>query len=260
MAKTRARWSESTYKRYLSEGRGKGTGADYKPWLTIHSFASKGTVSRILGRKTGRIHHLLSRNEEYYFLLLDFSPDVSDIREQFPLDLSITLDISRRMNIRHPRYPGCTYPAVMTTDFLITGTNGLCARTVKLKEELDNKRTVEKFLIEREYWKQKGVDWKIVTEDQINREKAMNLKWLSSGPAASQIVPDEECRRRCAEQIRILYTDITVPWCVIIDKVEKEFSFPCGSAVAILKELILSGIIPVDINKKINLADPRVCL
>ena len=60
MAKPRTKWSESTYERYLKEGRGQGEGADYKPWLTIHSFASKGTVSRIPGRKTGRIHHLLS--------------------------------------------------------------------------------------------------------------------------------------------------------------------------------------------------------
>ena len=146
MAKPRAKWSESVYRRYLKEGRGQGTGSTYIPWLTIHSFASLGTVSRILGRTTGRIHHLLSHNEEFYFYLLDFNPDVTDIREQFPLDLDSTVRIAKQLGFRHPYYPGITsFPAVMTTDFLITCTDGLKARTIKMKKELDKPRVVEKF-------------------------------------------------------------------------------------------------------------------
>ncbi len=260
MSKIRAKWSESTYKRYISEGRGSGTGTEYKPWLTIHSFASKGTVSRIKGRKTGRIHHLLSRNEEYYFTLLDYSPNVVDIREQFPLELSETLNIARTLNIRHPRYPGCTYPAVMTTDFLISRTDGLCARTIKMKKELDNPRTIEKFMIERAYWDKKGIDWKIVTEDQINREKALNLRWLFSEPDAETLIPDEEIRLIASKDVKDLYMDSAIPLPVIIEQVETIFSLPFGSVVALLKDLIIRGEIAVDINKRINITDPRISL
>ena len=94
MAKTRARWSENVYRKRLKEGRGQGELASYKPWLTIHDLASKGYATRIYSQKTGRIHHLLSHNELYYFCLLDWSPHVKDIREQFPLRLTETLEIA----------------------------------------------------------------------------------------------------------------------------------------------------------------------
>lgn len=260
MAKKRTSWSENTYRRYLAEGRGQGAGPDYKPWLTIHSFPSKGTVSRIKGRTTGRIHHLLSRNEEYYFLLLDFSPDVLDIREQFPLKLEETLAIARSLGIKHPRYPGCTFPSVMTTDFLITKADGLHARTVKMIPELDNPRVVQKFMIEREYWKERQVDWAIVTERQINRDKALNLKWLLSPPEARQMIPDEESRDAASRLFMQLYDDQKVPLSAIIHHIETRFLLPSGSAVALMKQLILDGLIPVNFDKRIRISDPRIPL
>ena len=86
MSKTRARWSESAYRKRLKEGRGQGELASYKPWITIHDLASRGYATRIYSSKTGRIHHLLSHNELYYFCLLDWSPHVKDIetRGQVP--------------------------------------------------------------------------------------------------------------------------------------------------------------------------------
>lgn len=257
MAKKRTSWSEKTYYRYLAEGRGQGSGASYKPWLTVHSFPSNGVVSRIKGRTTGRIHHLLSRNEEYYFLLLDFSPDVLDIREQYPLKLEDTISIARSLDIRHPRYPGCSFPAVMTTDFLITKTDGLYARTVKMAKELDNPRTIEKFLIEQEYWKRQGIDWAIVTEHQINREKAMNLKWLLSPPSFSEMVTDTQVRDQAGDLLIKMYRDPSIPFVLIVNTVEGIFSLPPGSAVSLMKELILERKLPVDLDRKINLSGPR---
>lgn len=258
MAKTRTSWSEKTYRRYLTEGRGQGTGPDYKPWLTIHSFPSNGTVSRIVGRTTGRIHHLLSRNEEYYFLLLDFSPDVLDIREQFPMKLESTISIARSIHVRHPRYPGCSFPSVMTTDFLITRKDGLHARTVKMSDELDNPRIVQKFMIEREYWRMEGVDWAIVTEKQINRDKALNLKWLLAPPDVEEMIVDADTRQAAGDLFLSLYYDSNVPFPCIVGTVEDTFSLAHGSAVALMKRLILSGDIPADLGKRIRISDPRI--
>ena len=36
-----------TTERKLEEGRGLGVGKDYKPWITIQDFPSKGQVTRI---------------------------------------------------------------------------------------------------------------------------------------------------------------------------------------------------------------------
>ena len=82
MGKRRPAWDYQHYIRYLKEGRGQGSGSDYKPWIYIHDFPSCGVSARIPGRITGRIHHLLSRYEEYYFYILEADPDVLDIREQ----------------------------------------------------------------------------------------------------------------------------------------------------------------------------------
>ena len=70
----------------------------------------------------------------------------------------------------------------MTTDFLITlqGTHRpmVVARTVKPTSELNKRRVQEKFEIERRYWLKRGIDWGIVTEQDIDTTLAQNLQLL----------------------------------------------------------------------------------
>ena len=90
MAKrNRGMTKEAILKRW-KEGYGQGESSQYKPWLTIQDVPSNGQVNRPLGWKTGRVHHLMSLNELRYFYLLEWSPVVADIREQFPLWQSYT--------------------------------------------------------------------------------------------------------------------------------------------------------------------------
>lgn len=58
---------------------------EYKAAIKIQDFPSKGRVSRIKGRTTGRLHHLLTDLETNIFYLLDFEEDVIDIKEHYPL-------------------------------------------------------------------------------------------------------------------------------------------------------------------------------
>ena len=53
-------------------------------------------------------------------------------------------------------------------------------RNIKQKKELDNPRVREKLEIERRYWSKYGVDWKLITEDEVNYQKARNIEWLYS--------------------------------------------------------------------------------
>jgi hypothetical protein len=119
MAKRRYEFDEGKLTRFLKEGRGTGSGADYKPWLTIQDVSSSGRVSRVHGRKTHRLHHFLSDHETSFFFLLDWSDAVVDIREQFPLDRDITRRIAAEMGIRHPADTKTKVDIVMTTDFLV---------------------------------------------------------------------------------------------------------------------------------------------
>lgn len=249
MGKRRASWDYRHYLQYLKEGRGQGIGSGYKPWIYIHDFPSRGVSARIPGRTTGRIHHLLSRNEEYYFYILDADPDVFDIREQFPLRLSETMEIARRLNIKHP-WKG-SFPFVMTTDFLITRADGLHARTVKCSDELSNPRIIEKFTIEHAYWSSRGIDWKIVTEKQICRERALNCQWLFSGELPDRMIPDPGTRKNALSAILDIVDGNGFLQAGRIESFENAFRLRPGSAIALYKSLILSGRISPDMDRRL---------
>lgn len=168
------------HKRFLKEGRGRGEGKDYLPWVHVQDVPSRGFSSRIKGWKTGRIHHLLSNYELYTFLVGEWSRFIVDIREQYPLlELEETLAIAKRCGIRHPTDPKTKYPIVMTTDFLFTllldGQRVLHACTFKHSKDLARKRTREKMEIEKRYWRERGVNWKIITEFDIPLVLAKNV-------------------------------------------------------------------------------------
>lgn len=59
--------------------------SEYVPFLTVRSVPTKGKANRIMGRKTGREHHFLSKLELATFYNFDWSDEVIDIKEQYPL-------------------------------------------------------------------------------------------------------------------------------------------------------------------------------
>ncbi|RBW52134.1 TnsA endonuclease N-terminal domain-containing protein [Marinobacter sp. F3R11] len=70
-----------------------------------------------MGHLTGRTHHFFSDTELAAFLLLEWNPDVTDIREQFPLRIEDTLSVAEQANIRHPEAGG--YHQIMSSDFVV---------------------------------------------------------------------------------------------------------------------------------------------
>ena len=157
----------ATIKRWIKEGRGQNTGRSYKPWLYPRDISSLGYSIRAPGQITGRMHSLLSNHERHFFQILDWHPHITDIREQYPLPLEQTLDLASNMGITHSSCPRSKRPLVMTTDFLVTFVRGKeVAYSVKPKSKLCA-RTLEKFAVEEAFWRRRGIEWKIVTEDEI---------------------------------------------------------------------------------------------
>ncbi|CAB3755407.1 TnsA endonuclease N-terminal domain-containing protein [Paraburkholderia humisilvae] len=185
MAKRKYVIDSTKMARFIKEGRGQGSGANYKPWLTIQDVPSDGRVHRPYGWKTQRVHQLLSDIEYRHFLLLDWAPGVIDIREQFPLDRDKTIAIAEEAGIKHPKDPRSDELEVMTTDFLVvlgSGTNRkLEAWAIKPAKELDDARVMEKLEIERRYWAtQEGVKWYISTERELPMDQIESLDWMRS--------------------------------------------------------------------------------
>lgn len=260
MAKHRASWGCRRYHKLIDEGRGQGTGKDYKPWITIHDLASRGVVSRVPGYTTGRIHHLLSKNETAFFYILDASDKALDIREQFPLlPVTETVEIAELLGIRHPRDPANKYPYVMTTDFVITTQQGDVARSVKLSAELDKPRVLEKLEIERIYWKRRDVEWRIVTEKEIDYQKARNLEWVNRSRNYPQMLPEGcapgEVMCRFLEQ----FENTSLPVTEIARQTENIFGLEAGLGLTTFQYLLLQKKIPaVNLSRPLDLVSVRL--
>ncbi|MGE5649288.1 TnsA endonuclease N-terminal domain-containing protein [Noviherbaspirillum sp. UKPF54] len=174
--------------RWKSQGLGQGEGENYKPWIDVRCFSSKGRSSRAPGITTGRTHHLFSDNEDDFCLMADYAQQVVDIREQFPLlPERATQTIAENLRIRHPRYPNSKTMLVMTTDFLLTirnrvGDHRLVAYSIKSEEDLNGEsrsRVLEKLELERRYWLGRGIQWILITDHDIPATLIRNLDWLN---------------------------------------------------------------------------------
>ncbi len=166
------------------DGRGLGLGIEYKPWLHIQDVSSLGRSTRLKGIKIPRQYDFLSDLERNYFYLLEYSDEVVDIREQYPLlPIEETLLIADELGIKHSIEPKTQEPIVMTTDFVVTTKgqeNTDVARTIKYKNDLADERVLEKFEIERVYWERKGINWGIVTENEISKTMTTNIAFVHS--------------------------------------------------------------------------------
>jgi hypothetical protein len=175
-------WSEKKIQQLEAAGYGQGEGANYKPWIEVQMVSSLGRSRRVFSPKTGRTHHLLSDVEFNLFLALEWQTDVTDIREQFPLDRDITQDIARQLSVRHPFYPGTHVPTVMTVDFLITrirdGQATIVAFNAKRTEEAEDERSLEKLEIQRETLSLLEIPHHLVFHSDIPLVNIKNIGWI----------------------------------------------------------------------------------
>ena len=252
---------EKDIEKMIIEGRGSRAGKEYLPWIRIQDVASTGRVTRVKGIKTDRQHELLSDMERNYFYFLEFSDEVVDIREQYPLlPLEDTLAIAMELGITHPKDPKTNEPIVMTTDFLITvehnGEYFEAARTIKSKDDLLNRRINEKFEIERIYWAKKEIDWGIVTDEQIDKTIAHNISFIQGYKDMTAIdcfegIDNLELKDLIYEFMRRVVDDKRS-----IRKICSEFDSDMelgkGSGLSIFKYLVINKIIKIDITQEID--------
>jgi len=173
------------YSRALKSKYGLGEGKDYKPWLRVQDVKSKGIRSQVYGRKTQRVHHLLSSIESQLFYLSEFSDSVIDIREQFPLlPLNYTQKIAKVIGVEHPSHPTSGEPIVITTDFLLTISTESGIRyqaiSVKPEDEVNNQRVLEKIDIERVCWELVNVPFSFFVGNKLTRTQSKNIDWATA--------------------------------------------------------------------------------
>lgn len=263
MSKHVLEWDKEKMNRFIKEGRGTGEGSSYKPWLTIQDFPSIGRASRVFGWKTKRIHHFFTDIETRYFYLLEWSDNVTDIREHFPLlDLEDVIKDKDGINFEHfkDKKSGITY--VINTSFLITlkdskGNKSFAARSLKAASGLEKKSTLERLETERRYWSSKGIDWGIVTQKEISVVMAKNIEWIHSALFNENdigITADEIKELDGAFMERINDNPKTMR--TILMDFDKDYTLENGTALYIFKHLIADKKIKVDMNQEISLNKP----
>ena len=172
---------------------------------------------------------MMSSLERDLFLILDYDPAVTDIREQYPLELRETLLIAAEAGIRHPEANG--WPNVMTSDFYYSKDGVWHAVAVKPSSELFSARVAEKLKIEQLYWEKKQVSWSIMTEKEINRTRARNILWITGGRSFEELV--------------------------LIREMETALHLENGTVIQMFKHLVQAGQITLDLDRTICLDDPR---
>jgi hypothetical protein len=261
MAKRKRVLNERVIQRRQKEGRGKGRGADYQPWLQIQDVPSQGLATRVKGWKTGRCHHFLSQLECQYFYQLEWASQVSDIREQYPLELDRTLALGERLGIKHPTDPRTREPVVMTTDFVVTirldGKLVEQARCLKYAQELVAERTIEKLEIERLYWNEQYVDWGIVTEHEMEPILAANVAWVHPYRAVMDLVPvTGEVVRRVTAVLTPAVQARQAPLRELTDACDDQLGCAPGMSLTVVRHLIANQHWLVEMKQPINPAQP----
>ncbi len=237
--------TEARIARKLKQKCGAGRGAAYVPWLTVGEVPSIGEAVRLLDPIHRRVMHVLSRLEFGVVLDLFWRRDVTEVREQFPLDREATRAVATDMGVRHPS--NGVIDIVMTTDFLVDhclfdGSTAQVAVCVKPTAQLENGRVLEKIEIERRYWMRYGVPLRLVTEHEVNERRRDILQWLYEWRWLDTVaVPhtsywEERCEVLIAE---LLATDAAsdVRLALFLDELESRRSWPRGEALSALRHL-----------------------
>lgn len=236
--------------KWLKDGRGAGNGPNYSPWLTVRDVSSKGRVHRVLGHLTQRTHHLLSDLELSTFLLLEWNPQVKDIREQYPLNVEETLEIAEELGIRHPGIAGQIH--VMSSDFLVDlqqtaeGPIKRLAIQVKPLEALMDPRTLEKLQIEQCYWQRKDVDWKVVTERELPPVYVKNLAFLHSAARLTEPLDLLLSTTPILERYFSSYQTTRLPDVAML--IDQEYCLDAGISLSRIRALCALRIFQFDLN------------
>lgn len=259
MAKRNTEWNQSKYMRFLKEGRGQGEGVNYKPWLITQDFPSKGVVTRVFSNKTNRMHHFFSNTQLMCFYLLDWDEKVIDIREHYPLlDLNGVIENAEDLRLDKFIDKKNSVPYVITTSFLITflkeEKTKYAAFSIKYASELDKNTTQEKLEIERRYWKEKDIDWGIVTNKDINLVKAKNIEFLHlyTNPDFANVNGAENIIE-LAEGLYIRLQKDKDSIKNVIKKFDHDYNLELGTSLNLFKYLLGQRKVCVDMDKPISL-------
>jgi hypothetical protein len=242
----------SSYANKIRQKRGEGRGKEYTPWYKVNEVSGSGKSTRVLGFKTGRTHHFLSDFEAGLFYIFDLNDNIEDIREQFPLkDIDLAKELAEEAGIKYPSNRNDEVH-VLTSDYCITYTDGReIMLTIKHLNDID-KRQLERFEIERRYWKHNGVQWNIITEKEMpGKDELLNYKDIHS--ALRRFKRDNPSEKQFQEMVSSILKyyekSSEMPLTQFTSTIDSELNIKKGYALMLIKAFIAKGMIKTDLTE-----------
>ena len=110
--------------------------------------------------------------------------------------------------------------------------------SVKPSSELGKPRVREKLEIERRYWTMRGIQWNIMTENEISRTKANNIEWLSQAKDLTVFGLSEATQNACREYFLESYHSDCLALAALLKAIETAFGLIAGMGLNIYKHLV----------------------
>ncbi|MCK9218364.1 MAG: TnsA endonuclease C-terminal domain-containing protein [Firmicutes bacterium] len=255
MAKRDTSWTLTKYRRFLSENRGAGEFASYKPWLTIQDFPSRGRVTRVKGWKTNRIHHFFSDLQTKCFYAFEWDDEVLDIREHYPL-LDLREVVKDNKDLKQEFFSNKEPPYILTTTFLLTTKgNRYIARSVSPAADLGKKSVSDRLEIERRYWQAKQIDFGIITQKDIPNRLVKNVEWIHQSLYSylERGIGEDSIKVYSGGLLdKFRYNNHSIR--KVTSDFDKENDLEEGTGLFVFKYLLASKLIIADMNKPIDIA------
>ncbi len=225
----------------------------YLPMFAARQVPSEGNRISIWSWKNMRPMELLSGVEEDALRIYDSHNGIESICEQVALDPSLTRKIVREMpGVRHPKVED--QDVIMSTDFVLlkrsAGVATFHARSVKRACDI-TKRVEEKLEIERRYWAQRGIEFRLVLDTKFPPIEQANLTYIAPRKGEDQL----PCSKSDAEAIFTFLNPYviegTLPLAAICRICDQGLQMERGTALAVSLHLIARRRWPVAMSEPI---------
>lgn len=253
--------TEEQIEQWVKEGLGQGTGAGYRPWVTVHDFSSRGRVHRPYSPKFGRKFQLLSDVEYGVFLLAERALNVVAAEEQRPINREHSQAIAKKIGARHPTYPSTRIPCVMTIDLLVTIQQGSEQIKIgvdsKTRADAEDPVVIEKLEITRACLADRGHRHIVVFDTQLPKKLIDNLDYIrGANQQPAEVVPYPGYFEQLADQLKAflskrLFGNKQLK--TLCSEFEDQFGVKTGDGLRAARLLIETRVLHTDLNSD------RVC-
>lgn len=259
---------------------------NYRPFLTVRQVNKVGRRHWLFCKRQKREVHLLSDAELYTYHKLLWKPGTIRVMEQFALDLDETLDIAVAGNLIHARNWETSEAYVMTTDFVTQRFDPLRPNTLITEaftfkyfdqifelnstgEEVanwhrggeltgekrrKNIRTWQKFAIEREYWRRRGVQYYEITEKDATKVEYWNIKFCE--PAWDLVVDNDVMLDYLSVFNKVWESNFKKPLQYLLSISAEILSITDSYSLALFQYTVLNNLMPLEHSSNLQLNRP----